>query len=114
MILAPGGAAAPKLGGSDQLYRLLDDLNVRFVKTHPALCKLKCHEYISDMSGVRAKAVVRLMCDGEEYDHERGEVQFASGYLSGIAVFNMSIQLYIPDGDWQKPYIELELVPDIS
>ena len=114
VILAPGGAAAPKLGGSDRVYRLLDDLNVRFVKTHPALCKLKCHEYISDMSGVRAKAVVRLMCDGEEYDHERGEVQFASGYLSGIAVFNMSIQCINLMETGKKPYIELELVPDIS
>lgn len=114
VILAPGGAAAPKLGGSDRVYRLLDDLNVRFVKTHPALCKLKCHEYISDMSGVRAKAVVRLMCDGEEYDHERGEVQFASGYLSGIAVFNMSIQCIDLMETGNKPYIELELVPDIS
>ena len=114
VILAPGGAAAPKLGGSDRVYRLLDDLNVRFVKPHPALCKLKCHEYISDMSGVRAKAVVRLMCDGEEYDHERGEVQFASGYLSGIAVFNMSIQCIDLMETGKKPYIELELVPDIS
>lgn len=96
VIASPGSAAAPGLGGDDSVYSLLDDLNseqnIRFVAPHPALCKLRCAENISELAGVRAKADVSLFSGAELCGTERGEVQFTDGFLSGIAVFNLSME----------------------
>lgn len=114
VIVAPGGAAAPKLGGSEKVYDILKPLGVSIVSPHPALCRLMSRDVPDALAGVRAKANVSLMCDGSLYGRESGEVQFASGWLSGIAVFNLSIQCIDLLNDGKKPYIEVELVPDMK
>lgn len=114
VIVAPGGAAAPKLGGSEKVYDILRPLGVSIVSPHPALCRLMSRDVPDALAGVRAKANVSLMCDGNLYGRESGEVQFASGWLSGIAVFNLSIQCIDLLNDGKKPYIEVELVPDMK
>lgn len=114
VIVAPGGAAAPKLGGSEKVYDILKPLGVSIVSPHPALCRLMSRDVPDALAGVRAKANVSLMCDGNLYGRESGEVQFASGWLSGIAVFNLSIQCIDLLNDGKKPYIEVELVPDMK
>lgn len=114
VIVAPGGAAAPKLGGSEKVYDILKPLGVSIVSPHPALCRLMSRDVPDALAGVRAKANVSLMCDGNLYGRESGEIQFASGWLSGIAVFNLSIQCIDLLNDGKKPYIEVELVPDMK
>lgn len=114
VIVSPGGAAAPKLGGSEKVYDILKPLGVSIVSPHPALCRLKSRDVPDALAGVRAKANVSLMCDGNLYGGESGEVQFASGWISGIAVFNLSIQCIDLLNDGKKPYIEVELVPDMK
>lgn len=117
VVVSPGSAAAPGLGGDDSVYSLMDGLssekNIRFVAPHPALCKLRCAEDISELAGVRAKADVSLFSGAELCGTERGEVQFTDGFLSGIAVFNLSMEAIdllrenAPDG----VFIELAFAP---
>ena len=114
VIVSPGGAAAPKLGGSEKVYDILKPLGVSIINPHPALCRLMSRDVPDALAGVRAKANVSLMCEDNLYGCESGEVQFASGWISGIAVFNLSIQCIDLLNDGKKPYIEVELVPDMK
>lgn len=114
LIAAPGGPAAPKLGGTDAMYGILKHMGVNVIKPHPALCKLRCAEDISELTGARSKAVAKLMCEAQEYDRESGEIQFADRYLSGIAIFNLSMQCIDLLLENRSPVIELEFVPHIT
>lgn len=114
VIVAPGGAAAPKLGGSTNSYNMLNKLNINIIKPRPALVKLLCSDHINALNGVRAKANVSLLCDNNLYDRETGEVQFGEGYISGIAVFNLSIMCGVLLSENKKPLIEIELIPTMS
>lgn len=114
VVTAPGSAAAPKLGGTESVYRILDDININMIPPHPALCRLKCNEVMSELAGVRAKCDVSLLCDKNEYDSESGEIQFADGWLSGIAVFNLSMQCIDLLKSGRYPEIEVTLVPGMS
>ena len=114
VIMAPGSAAAPKLGGTDRVYNILSKLGVPVITPHPALCKLKSKCDISLLTGVRVRACAVLECNGEKYDREQGEIQFNNNYLSGIAIFNLSIQCAKLIYDGCRPVIELEYVPHMS
>lgn len=120
VIVAPGSAAAPGLGGSENVYSLLDGLDSRrsiaFAAPRPALCRLRCADDISSLAGVRAKAEVRLFCDGSLYASESGEVQFTDGFLSGIAVFNLSMECIslLDENASGDVYIETALVPGMT
>ncbi len=114
VVAAPGSAAAPKLGGTESVYGLLDDIDINMIDPHPALCRLKCDEDMSELAGVRAKCDVILLCDENKYDSESGEIQFADGWLSGIAVFNLSMQCIDLLNEGMHPEIEVTLVPDMS
>ena len=93
VVLSCGGSAAPALGGTDSGLDLLEQLGVPVYQFHPALCKVKCTEDISELSGVRCKAGVYVECgENSTSDHENefGEVQFTDTCISGIVVFNQS------------------------
>ena len=93
VVLSCGGSAAPALGGTDAGLDLLEQLGVPVYQFHPALCKVKCTEDISELSGVRCKAGVYVECgENSASDHEKefGEVQFTDTCISGIVVFNQS------------------------
>ena len=93
VVLSCGGSAAPVLGGTDVGLDLLEQLGVPVYQFYPALCKVKCREDISELSGVRCKAGVYVEF-GENSDSknepEFGEVQFTDTCISGIVVFNQS------------------------
>lgn len=114
VVAAPGSAAAPKLGGTESVYRLLENTEIRTIAPHPALCRLKTREDISDLAGVRARCRVSLLCDGDVYDSESGEIHFADGWLSGIAVFNLSMQCIDLLNDGRTPVVEVTLVPEMD
>lgn len=113
VVAAPGSAAAPKLGGTESVYRLLGNTDIRTVAPHPALCRLKTDDDMTELAGVRARCSVSLFCDGDVYDSESGEIQFADGWLSGIAVFNLSMQCIDLLNENRIPVIEVTLVPEM-
>ena len=109
LILACGGAAAPKLGGSKIGYSLAHTLGHSVNEPSPALCPLivRDTDYFSVLKGVRARALATAYDrDGNVLRSEEGEVQFTDLGLSGIVIFNMSYP--VPDR------ISLDLLQGIS
>ncbi|MBO5167067.1 MAG: aminoacetone oxidase family FAD-binding enzyme [Lachnospiraceae bacterium] len=91
VIIACGGAAAPKTGSDGNGYRLAKNLGHSLVDTVPALVQLKCtEEYLKAISGVRTDAALELLIDGKKAGCESGELQFTDYGISGIVVFQLS------------------------
>ena len=92
VLIACGGAAQPRLGGSWDGYRLLQAFGHRVAKPMPALVPVateaKC---ISGLSGIRAKCVLTLKkSDGRAVCRENGEILFTDYGVSGICVMQCS------------------------
>ena len=88
VVLALGGKAAVK---GFQGYDLLSQLSIPCCKTAPGLVKLTTADpMVKRLKGIRAAASLRLLLGGREAMKETGELQFADGALSGIAVMNLS------------------------
>lgn len=91
LVLATGGAAAPKLGSDGSGYTLAAMLGHTVIPPVPALCGLKCKEKgWNRLQGVRAKGMVRLWQDAVLMGQDLGEIQFTQYGVSGIVIFNLS------------------------
>ncbi|MGI6260640.1 MAG: NAD(P)/FAD-dependent oxidoreductase [Acutalibacteraceae bacterium] len=91
LVIACGGAAAPSLGGGMGGYQLLNAFGHRRTRIFAALCSVRTEEaLVRALKGVRCKAKVTLLADGQPVTAEQGEVQFTQGALSGICVFQLS------------------------
>ena len=88
VVLALGGKAAVRDYPGEALLR---SLGLPLTKTAPGLCKLRVDDpMVKSLKGLRARAKLTLVLDGEEVAAEQGELQFAEGALSGIALMNLS------------------------
>ena len=87
LIIACGGAAQPKLGGTNDGYTLLEKLDHTIVTPVPALVPLNTDsKSISGLSGLRTRCCVRLMNNSCTVHTERGEVLFTDYGVSGICI----------------------------
>lgn len=91
LIVAAGGPAGEKLGGSDWGVRLLKGLGHTATPLLPSLVQLRCADAVlPSLKGIRADASIRLL-DGKQILAESGgEVQFTEFGVSGPAVFEVS------------------------
>ena len=111
LVIASGGAAAPKAGGDKSGYDLLKSLGHTVIKPSPALCPVGVKsELLKSLKGIRVQGEVALICDGNEVSAESGEVQFAENALSGICVFNLS--QYVEND--KKYKLRIRLMPDVD
>jgi len=91
LVLASGGAAAPKTGSAGEGYRFLEGLGLPLVKPLPALTSLHLGKpYDPALFGIRAQGSVLVRSEGKVLSEDRGEIQFAKEGLSGIPVMNVS------------------------
>ena len=91
LILACGGMAGGKLGGTDWGYRLLGSLGHTVTALHPSLVQMKTDTTLTrSLKGVRADAGITLKQDGRTLAVNRGEVQFTDFGISGPAIFELS------------------------
>ena len=85
VVLAMGsgsGAVAPKISNFvPQNY---------LTEIQPSLCPVKVVNMDKTLNGIRAKANVSLLQNGQVVATESGEVQFKDYGLSGICIFNLS------------------------
>lgn len=90
-ILACGGMAGGKLGGTDLGYRLLKSLGHSITPLSPALVQIRTEtEAIRGLKGVRADAGLVLKDFSNTVATGGGEVQFTDFGISGIAIFELS------------------------
>ena len=102
LVLSAGSPAGSDLGAAKEgsLEKLLEDLGLPYIPFEPALCPLTVREDVSELAGVRARAVIRIGLSMDRHDlneelTEKGELQLTDYGISGIAVFNMSTLIQV-------------------
>ncbi len=112
LIIACGGLAGTKLGGSLAGYRLLQGFGHHCIKLRPALVQLKSSwAGCASLKGVRADCHVQVLCGDTVFSQSRGELQFTEYGLSGPVIFEVSRDVCREKGKWS---CRLDLLPDIS
>lgn len=90
VVISAGGKSSPSQGSDGSGFELLNNLGHTVTKTFPALVQLKTKEIVKALSGIRVKANLELVYNGEVIDKSNGEVLFTDYGLSGIAVMDIS------------------------
>ena len=112
LIVACGGLAGTKLGGSMSGYRLLGKLGHKSTRLRPALVQLKCSwGGIAALKGVRANCTVSICKDCQSFSESTGELQFTDYGLSGPVIFEVSRDVCYGPGQWTAC---LDFLPNIS
>ena len=110
LIIACGGLAGSKLGGSMSGYKLLQKLGHKCTKLRPTLVQLKSDwAALPSLKGVRANCHARIFRDGQLHSQGSGEIQFTEYGLSGPVIFEISRDVCREKGRW---VCELDLLPD--
>lgn len=94
LILACGGMAGGKLGGTDWGYRLLGSMGHTVTPLQPSLVQMKTDTTLTrSLKGVRADAGITLKQEGRTVAVNQGEIQFTDFGVSGPAIFELSRQV---------------------
>ena len=111
LIVACGGLAGTKLGGSMSGYKLLRSMGHRCTKLRPALVQLKSDwNGCIALKGVRANCLVNILHNGQLHSHSTGELQFTEYGLSGPVIFEVSRDA-CQGGEWSA---QLDFLPDVG
>ncbi len=112
LIVACGGLAGSKLGGSMSGYKLLQKLGHHCTKLRPALVQIKSDwSALPSLKGVRANCNARIFCDHKLHSESSGEIQFTEYGLSGPVIFEISRDVCWEKGRW---VCLLDLLPDLD
>lgn len=112
VIVACGGLAGSKLGGTMSGYQLLGKLGHRSTRLRPALVQIKCGwGGVVGLKGVRANCHVQILRDGALFAQSTGELQFTEMGLSGPVIFEISRDVCFGKGDWRA---RLDFLPEMS
>jgi len=75
-------------------YSIFNSLDLKFNDFRPSLSGFKLKENVKPISGVRAKAHVKLLDNNKIIHEEDGEVIFKDDGISGICIMNLSSYYY--------------------
>jgi predicted Rossmann fold flavoprotein len=99
LIVAAGGAAGEKLGGTRAGYDMLVSLGHTCTPLRPSLVQLAVAGGATRaLKGVRADGTVEVVSAGRVLARSEGEIQFTESGLSGPAVFEISRAASSADG----------------
>ena len=107
ILIACGGAASPKLGGTSAGYELLSSLGHPTLPVSPALCPLTADARdISGLAGLRVRCAVSLYSSGQTLIcRHKGEVLFTDYGISGICAMQCARRI-----DGKGCTLELDLL----
>ena len=109
LIIACGGLAGTKLGGSMSGYQLLRGFGHKITKLRPALVQIKTHWGANAaLKGVRANCRAQILRDGAVAAQSEGELQFTEYGLSGPVIFEVSRDVCRDKGEWS---CRLDFIP---
>ena len=112
LIVACGGLAGSKLGGTMSGYQLMRSMGHRMTKLRPALVQLKSSwSAVAALKGVRANCHAAIYHDGSLHSQSTGEIQFTEYGISGPVIFEISRDACQGAGSW---VCQLDLLPEIS
>ena len=112
LIIACGGLAGTKLGGTMSGYKLLRSLGHHCTRLRPALVQLKSSwGGVIGLKGVRANCHAAILRDGSLFSQSTGELQFTEYGLSGPVIFEVSRDVCQQKGDWS---CRLDFLPGVT
>lgn len=112
LIIACGGLAGTKLGGSMAGYKLLSKLGHHGTRLRPALVQLKtAWGGVAGLKGVRANCHAVILRNGAPYAQSTGELQFTEYGLSGPVIFEISRDVCQGTGEW---LCQLDFLPEVA
>ena len=112
LIVACGGLAGSKLGGTMSGYKLLAKLGHRSTKLRPSLVQIKSSwPELPSLKGVRANCHVQILHNGVIYAQSTGELQLTEQGISGPVVFEISRDVCAQRGKWTA---KLDFLPQIT
>lgn len=112
LIVACGGLAGTKLGGTMSGYQLLRSLGHHCTRLRPALVQLKTDwGGVTGLKGVRANCRAQILHDGAVFAQSTGELQFTEYGLSGPVIFEISRDVCQQKGSW---VCRLDFLPQSS
>ena len=112
LIVACGGLAGTKLGGSMSGYKILQKFGHRCSKLRPALVQLKSDWHgCAGLKGVRANCHACIFHNGNLFSQSSGELQFTEFGLSGPVIFEISRDVCHERGNW---VCNLDLLPGME
>ena len=101
LIIACGGLAGTKLGGSMSGYKLLRSLGHTCTKLRPTLVQIKSGwAGCPSLKGVRANCHAEIFHNGEVTAQSTGQLQFTEYGLSGPVIFEISRDVCQGGGSW--------------
>ena len=111
LIIACGGLAGTKLGGSMSGYQLLRSFGHRVTKLRPALVQVKSSwGGCVSLKGVRTNCHAAIYHDDSLHSESTGELQFTEYGLSGPVMFEISRDVCQKSGKWT---CKLDFLPQI-
>ena len=112
LIVACGGLAGTKLGGTMSGYKILRGFGHKCTKLRPTLVQIKSSwGGFAGLKGVRANCRVRILHNEMLFAESEGELQFTEYGLSGPVMFEISRDVCQGGGQWT---CRLDLLPHIS
>ena len=112
LIVACGGLAGTKLGGSMSGYKLLRALGHSCTKLRPTLVQIKSDwDGCPSLKGVRANCRAEILHNGIVTTQSTGQLQFTEYGLSGPVIFEISRDVCQGGGDWT---CRLDFLPEMS
>ncbi len=112
LIIACGGLAGTKLGGSMSGYKLLAKFGHKSTRLRPALVQLKSDwSGVTSLKGVRTNCHVQILRDDVLFSESSGELQFTDYGLSGPVIFEVSRDACYGAGTWSA---QLDFLPDVA
>lgn len=112
LIIACGGLAGSKLGGTMAGYKLLAKLGHKSTRLRPALVQIKTSwGGVVGLKGVRANCHVQILHNGKVFSESRGELQFTEFGVSGPVIFEISRDVCYAPGNWS---CKLDFLPEYT
>ena len=110
LIIACGGLAGSKLGGTMSGYKLLSKLGHKSTRLRPSLVQIKADwSGCAALKGVRANCHIEILKDGQLFNQSSGELQLTEMGISGPVVFEISRDVCYGPGAWTA---RIDFLPD--
>ena len=112
LIIACGGLAGTKLGGTMSGYKFLRGFGHKCTKLRPTLVQLKSSwGGCTGLKGVRCNCHAAIYHNGRLHSESTGELQFTEYGVSGPVIFEISRDVCQEKGDW---ICKLDFLPGID
>ncbi len=112
LIIACGGLAGTKLGGTMSGYKFLRGLGHKCTRLRPTLVQLKSSwGGVQGLKGVRCNCHAAIFHNGNLHSQSTGELQFTEYGISGPVIFEISRDVCQEKGDW---ICRLDFLPGID